>query len=82
MTLGANPILSTFLNIRLSGKDSSNGACASETMWLGWTGWYAYPPSYANKCATEQWAKNHQTDHLIDVYKTLLQNNNKVLAMG
>ena len=82
MTLGANPILASFLKIRLSGVNVSNGACADSTMWLGWTGWWAYPPSYATKCADQQWAQNKQTDHLVGVYKTLLQNDNKVLAMG
>ena len=82
MTLGANPILSTFLKIRLSGVNVTNGACADSSMWLGWTGWWAYPPSYAVKCADQQWSQNKQTDHLVSVYKTLLQNNNKVLAMG
>lgn len=82
MTLGANPILSTFLKIRLSGINQVNGACADSTMWLGWTGWWAYPPSKAAKCAEQQWAQNQQTEHLMSVYQTLLKNNNKVLSMG
>ena len=82
MTLGANPILASFLKIRLSGVNVTNGACADSTEWLGWTGWWAYPVSNVVDCADQQWAQNRQSDHLINIYKTLLKNNNKVLAMG
>ncbi|MFN8126471.1 MAG: hypothetical protein U0R64_08205 [Candidatus Nanopelagicales bacterium] len=82
MTLGANPILASFLKIRLSGVNVTNGACADSTEWLGWTGWWAYPVSHVVECADQQWTQNRQNDHLVNIYKTLLQNNNKVLAMG
>ncbi len=82
MTLGANPILASFLQVKLSLVPVTNGACADSTQWLGWTGWWAYPPSNVIKCADQQWSQNKQTDHLVSVYKTLLKNNNKVLAMG
>lgn len=81
MTLGANPILSSFLQIKLSLVPVTNGACADSTQWLGWTGWWAYPTSKVVGCADQQWAQNQQTAHLESVYKTLLQNQNKVLVM-
>ncbi len=81
MTLGANPILSSFLQIKLSLVPVTNGACADSTQWLGWTGWWAYPPSHVVECADQQWAQNQQTQHLESVYKTLLKNQNKVLVM-
>jgi len=81
MTLGANPILSTFLQIKLSLVPVTNGACADSTQWLGWTGWWAYPPSHVVDCADQQWAQNQQTAHLESIYKTLLQNGNQVMVM-
>ncbi|MCU0277853.1 MAG: hypothetical protein MUE31_03065 [Candidatus Nanopelagicales bacterium] len=81
MTLGANPILSSFLQIKLSLIPVTNGACADSTQWLGWTGWWAYPTQHVVDCADQQWAQNKQTAHLENVYKTLLQNKNKVMVM-
>jgi len=81
MTLGANPILSSFLQIKLSLVPVTNGACADSTQWLGWTGWWAYPTTKVVDCADQQWSQNQQTQHLENVYKTLLQNDNKVLVM-
>ncbi len=80
MTLGANPILASFLKIKVAGTVQTNGAC-SNTLWLGWTGWWAYPNSTIVDCANQQWAQNQQSQHLQGVYKTLLQNNNKVLVL-
>lgn len=80
MTLGANPILASFLKIKVAGTVQTNGAC-SNTMWLGWTGWWAYPTSTIVNCANQQWAQNQQTQHLESIYKTLLQNNNKVMVL-
>ncbi|MEZ5118383.1 MAG: hypothetical protein R2686_00580 [Candidatus Nanopelagicales bacterium] len=82
MTLGANPILSSMLQIKLALVPVTNGACADSTQWLGWTGWWAYPVSHVVDCADQQWAQNQQTPHLENVYKTLLKNNNKVLALS
>ncbi|MEZ5185475.1 MAG: hypothetical protein R2720_06995 [Candidatus Nanopelagicales bacterium] len=82
MTLGANPILGSMLQVKLAGVTVTNGACADSTQWLGWTGWWAYPPQHVIDCADQQWSQNQQTGHLESVYKTLLQNNNKVLVMG
>lgn len=76
MTLGANPILGSFLRI----TGATDGAC-SNTEWLGWTGWWAYSPDKIVDCANQQWAQNQQSQHLEGVYKTLLQNNNKVLVL-
>lgn len=80
LTLGANPILGSMLKIRVSGYPATDGAC-SGTEWLGWTGWWAYPPSHVVDCANQQWAQNQQTQHLLSIYQTLLSNNNKVLAL-
>ncbi|MBK6763023.1 MAG: hypothetical protein IPG68_06995 [Micrococcales bacterium] len=81
LTLGANPILSSFLQIKVSLVPVTNGACADSTQWLGWTGWWAYPPSHVVDCADQQWSQNQQTAHLENVYKTLLQNGNQVMVM-
>ena len=80
MTMGANPILSTFLRIKVSGYPSVSGAC-SETEWLGWTGWWAYSIPKITGCADQQWAQNRQSEHLLSIYKTLLQNNNNVMVL-
>lgn len=82
MTLGANPVLSSMLQIKLAGVSVTNGACADSTQWLGWTGWWAYPVQHVVDCADQQWAQNNQTAHLESIYKTLLTNNNKVLALS
>ena len=81
MTLGANPILSTMLQVKILGYPVTDGACSDTGEWLGWTGWWAYPPSHAVDCADQQWAQNQQSQHLESVYKTLLQNGNKVMVM-
>ena len=81
MTLGANPILASFMQIKLAGSTQTNGACADSTMWLGWTGWWAYPTSNVVDCANQQWALNQQSEHLASVYQTLLGNGNRVLAL-
>lgn len=81
MTLGANPILASFLKIRVAGSLQANGACSDSTMWLGWTGWWAYPNSHVVDCANQQWALNKQSQHLESVYQTLLKNGNRVLAL-
>ena len=39
-------------------------------------------PKSRRHCADQQWAQNQQTPHLENVYKTLLKNNNKVLALS
>lgn len=82
MTLGANPILASFLKIRLSGYTVTNGACTDSTMWWGGIrGYWAYPPSKAVECARQQWALNKQEQHLTEIYKTLLRNGNKVMVL-
>ena len=80
MTLGANPILSDFLRIKIGGTTQTSGVC-SGTLWLGWTGWWAYPTSTVVDCANQQWAQNQQSQHLQNIYKTLLRNNNKVMVL-
>jgi hypothetical protein len=80
LTLGANPILSETLNIKVSGFNQVQGSC-SGMEWLGWTGWWAYPTSHVVDCVNQQWLQRGQTDHLLGVYKTLLKNNNHVLAL-
>lgn len=81
MTLGANPILSSFLQIKLALVPVTNGACADSTQWFSISGWWAYPTSNVVDCADQQWSANQQTQHLESIYKTLLQNNNKVMVL-
>lgn len=80
MTLGANPILGSMLQIKLSGATITAGAC-SNTMWQAWNGWWAYPNSTVVDCANQQWVQNQQSQHLQSIYQTLLTNNNKVLVL-
>lgn len=83
MTLGANPILASLMEIDVIGFPKVSGDCVDST--LGFdrgSGWFGYPAQKVVDCVNEQWASNNQTAHLENVYKTLLQNNNKVLALG
>lgn len=82
MTLGANPILADFLKIRVSGFNSVNGVCADKSEYFSWKGWWANPTSTVVDCARNQWTKHKQAEHLSNVYRQLLANNNKVMVLG
>ncbi len=86
MTLGANPILADFLKIRVVGFNKVHGVCAdlaTYTNFIGWlSGWWANPTSTLVDCARTQWEANNQSEHLSNVYRTLLANNNKIMVLG
>lgn len=84
MTLGANPILANFLDIKLAGVyPASSGACTSGTgEYFSFPSWYAYPTSAAVNCAQNQWNAAGSTQALTDIYNTLLNNNNQVMVLG
>jgi hypothetical protein len=82
MTVGANPILSDFTNITLSGATIADGPCVSSTGYEERGTWYAGPLSAQVDCVTRQWDKIDQTQHLVAIYKELLKQNDHVLVLG
>jgi hypothetical protein len=82
MTLGANPLLSDFTNITLAGATIADGPCASSTGYKSGGTWYAGPLSAPVDCVNRQWDKIDQTQHLVNVYKELLEENDRVLVLG
>lgn len=96
MTVGANPILSDFLNINSVGTTvvfSKVGPCASKTQYKrsGATLAAALNNEAPNgdnggaglaHCFDEQWAKNNQSEHLTNIYQALLRNGNRVMVVG
>lgn len=85
MTLGANPLLNTYLHIALLKED---GVCAGSTIVRtgGRIPNFAAPLDASAKgvfrCFDQQWDKEKQGEHLLHVYKTLLDNGNHVLVVG
>ena len=86
MTSGANPLLSDYLEVELAGYPATVGVCADSTVFYSFPRYYAADPSgfphSLLSCFDQQWAEDHQDKHLLAVYKTLLQNRNKVLVLG
>jgi hypothetical protein len=94
MTMGANPLLSYYLNISAARIiPISNGVCAKTTLVerpLENEEWAApldadthkYNKPGTLRCFDEHWASLEQGRHLVNVYKTLLQNGNHVLVVG
>ena len=83
MTLGANPLLDAFLDIKVAGYPASSGACSATGEYFKvWGGWYANDPATVVACGQQQWVSDEQTEHLTNIYNTLLDNGNDVLVMG
>ena len=83
MTLGANPLLDAFLDIKVAGYPASSGACSSTGEYFKvWGGWYANDPGTVVACGQQQWVADQQTQHLTNIYNALLDNGNSVLVMG
>lgn len=86
MTLGANPLLSDYLKIELSGYPATVGKCADSTVLYSFPRYYAAAlnagPHGVLKCFDREWAADRQDPHLAAIYRTLLQNGNDVLVMG
>jgi hypothetical protein len=87
MTLGANPLLSYFTNIDISIPFmDTDGPCVPSTGYpvpgYFYNTWYSGPIENAIGCAKSEWNKLHQTQHLVHIYKTLLEQNDRVVVMG
>lgn len=84
MTLGANPLLSYFVNIELSGVTVEEGPCVSSTGYKeGIFGpWYAGPLAKQVNCLKQGWAQLNQTEHLVRIYETLLGLEDRVVVLG
>lgn len=82
LTLGTNPLMSNFLDIDLDGYPASTGACSNSTTEQIGSGVLAYSVADVASCAQRLWAQNNQTQHLTNIYNTLLRNGNKVLVLG
>lgn len=87
MTLGANPLLSAYTNITFPIPLVSNvsGPCVASTGYsVGWFSpdWYAGPLSSTVGCLNRTWKQIHQTAHLLEIYKALLTQHDRVLVLG
>jgi hypothetical protein len=91
MTLGANPLLAYFTKIKTNVPSTNvEGKCVPSTYTVenawSWTGYgpeiYAGPVSRAVDCLKQQWNVTEQTQHLVNLYTTLLEQNDKVVVMG
>jgi hypothetical protein len=95
MTLGANPLLAAYIKISLVGFDLIDpGECAASTLIHKAEGrhvaTYAAPLDAGEhsgkpgvlRCLDQKWASLHQSTHLVNVYKTLIANGNRVLVLG
>lgn len=85
MTLGANPILSYYTDIILPLHPVAYGACVDSTGYLtsGYAAsWYSGPISRTLDCLDRKWDELHQTQHLVSIYKALLQQDDRVLVLG
>lgn len=83
MTLGANPLLDAFIDIKVAGYPATSGACSNTGEYfkiLG--GWYANDPSTVVACGQQQWVADQQAQHLSNIYNTLLNNGNSVMVVG
>lgn len=81
MTLGANPLLSYFTDI-YSLVGGRRGECVDATFEQIGNFTYSGPISRTLRCAGLAWAHLEQDRHLVDVYKALLQQNDRVIALG
>jgi hypothetical protein len=96
MTLGANPLLSYYLAIRLFDLPVSIGRCADDSV-IAFKPDPRSPPTYYGapldsaqhgkywgvlRCLDQEWAKLDQTRHLVGIYKSLLARKNRVVAVG
>ncbi|CAB4342760.1 unannotated protein [freshwater metagenome] len=83
LTLGANPILSSYLKITGFGVYTiANGVCAETALVKGAAAPLDNSELGILHCANQQWEAIEQSQHLLNIYKTLLQNGNRVLVLG
>jgi hypothetical protein len=87
MTLGANPLLSYFTNIvfPVINRYDVAGECVGSTGYSEggfFSRTYSGPISNAVGCLDRKWDRLDQTRHLVDIYKTLLTQNDHILILG
>ena len=84
MTLGANPLLSAFTDIKLLGVSVEEGPCVSSTGYQPriFGKWYAGPITNPLNCLVREWNRLEQSRHLVSVYTNLLAQGNRVLVLG
>jgi hypothetical protein len=91
MTLGANPLLSDYLDISALGLvDIQKGSCATTAVvarpaYKSLRHLAAEPgggPGGILSCFDAEWQRVEQTKHLVDIYKSLLNDGNHVLVLG
>ena len=82
MTVGANPILSDFTYITYAGVTVTKGPCVGSTGYESGGVWYSGPLSTTLACANRRWANLNQTQHLVNIYKALLSQNDHVMVLG
>lgn len=82
MTLGANPILSYFTNVKFPlTKYDITGQCVYSTGYEEHSHWYSGPFSNVVDCLDRYWDRNHQTQHLEDIYRQLLRQHDRVVVL-
>lgn len=87
MTLGANRLLADFLQFDFAYPfgwfADITGPYARCTGTRGWFGSYDEADrARLRRCFEEDWAANRQTEHLVNVYRQLLAQGNRVLVVG
>ncbi|HEY2565216.1 MAG TPA: kelch repeat-containing protein [Acidimicrobiales bacterium] len=93
MTLGANPLLSDYLDISALGLVTiEKGSCASSAVVARRTvepGIFDYRaaelgtgPDGVLNCFDAEWQRIEQTKHLVDIYESLLNDGDHVLVLG
>jgi len=94
MTLGANPLLADYLDVGIKHfLNLKKGICADTTQAVQNGKTIAAPlhdkagingdniPG-VGYCFAQQWKKDKQSEHLKNVYQTLIKNGNRVVVMG
>lgn len=83
MTLGANPLLSDFVDIGIAGFGEV-GSCVKSTGYKEWVlgRWYAGPLKKPVECLHKRWKELKQTEHLVRIYDALLGQGDRVVVLG
>jgi hypothetical protein len=81
MTLGANPLLSYFTDVKLLGF-GTKGKCVDSTGYEKNGVWYSGTDSQVLDCVNSNWDSLRQTLHLENIYAKLLLQHDRVLVLG
>jgi hypothetical protein len=84
MTLGANPLLSAFTDIKVDEISVADGPCVSSTGYQEWWfgEWYAGPLSKPIECLEKEWEQQNSAQHLARIYSRLLAQGDRVIVLG